>query len=333
MCADLPFFDIELPLMDNLKLMAMAKEILSKLKPSWHCESVSFKFFTAGITNKIFCVTHPALNSFKTDEKVIFRVFGRNTEKIINRKAEVENWLRLAEVGCAAPLFAKFLNGIVCGYLDGEALTVANVRDDKIVTSVFAEYHFNTTISYSHRASLPTGRVSERFMTRSKLENFFPQHGSCSGQSWSKQQQFDEFFTKNDISLRKDFIKLQELINALPTRVVFCHNDLLVHNILYDSKSGKVSFIDYEYAGFNYQGFDIANHFCEYAGMPSTIDAKALLRLALERAAGEVLAAHFFWSAWALVQSQNSIIDFDYLGYAIVRYKMFRSLMHVHEGA
>ena len=29
----------------------------------------------------------------------------------------------------------------------------------------------------------------------------------------------------------------------------------------------KVNFIDYEYADANYQLFDIANHFCEYAGV------------------------------------------------------------------
>ena len=28
----------------------------------------------------------------------------------------------------------------------------------------------------------------------------------------------------------------------------------------------KISFIDHEYAMFNYQPFDIGNHFCEYAG-------------------------------------------------------------------
>jgi len=27
-----------------------------------------------------------------------------------------------------------------------------------------------------------------------------------------------------------------------------------------------VSFIDFEFAAFNYQAFDIATHFCEYAG-------------------------------------------------------------------
>jgi len=32
----------------------------------------------------------------------------------------------------------------------------------------------------------------------------------------------------------------------------------------------KVSFIDFEYVGYNYQAFDIGNHFCEYAGKPVT---------------------------------------------------------------
>lgn len=28
----------------------------------------------------------------------------------------------------------------------------------------------------------------------------------------------------------------------------------------------KVTFIDFEYVAFNYQAFDIGNHFCEFAG-------------------------------------------------------------------
>jgi len=28
-----------------------------------------------------------------------------------------------------------------------------------------------------------------------------------------------------------------------------------------------VSFIDFEYAGYNYQAFDVAMHFCDYAGI------------------------------------------------------------------
>ena len=48
---------------------------------------------------------------------------------------------------------------------------------------------------------------------------------------------------------------------------MFCHNDLLLANILYDKDQNVIAFIDFEYAGPNYQAYDIANHFCEFSGM------------------------------------------------------------------
>ena len=30
--------------------------------------------------------------------------------------------------------------------------------------------------------------------------------------------------------------------------------------------SGVLAFIDFEYAGFNYEGFEIGNHFAQYVG-------------------------------------------------------------------
>lgn len=37
-------------------------------------------------------------------------------------------------------------------------------------------------------------------------------------------------------------------------------------SLLLLSLAGHVRFIDYEYAGYNYQAFDIGNHFNEFAG-------------------------------------------------------------------
>lgn len=37
-------------------------------------------------------------------------------------------------------------------------------------------------------------------------------------------------------------------------------------NTLFYFLTGHVRFIDYEYAGYNYQAYDIANHFNEFAG-------------------------------------------------------------------
>lgn len=62
---------------------------------------------------------------------------------------------------------------------------------------------------------------------------------------------------------------LEDLLTTkVSSPVVFCHNDLLLKNIVYfDEPLEGVAFIDFEYADYNYQAFDIANHFCEFAGV------------------------------------------------------------------
>ena len=66
--------------------------------------------------------------------------------------------------------------------------------------------------------------------------------------------------------VRADVDRLERELLRLNSPVVFCHNDLLPPNILYDEARRNVEFIDYEYSGSSYRGFDIANHFCEFAG-------------------------------------------------------------------
>lgn len=35
------------------------------------------------------------------------------------------------------------------------------------------------------------------------------------------------------------------------------------------------------------------------------------------------LASHFFWGLWALIQAKVSTIDFDFLGYAVLRFNQY----------
>jgi len=58
---------------------------------------------------------------------------------------------------------------------------------------------------------------------------------------------------------------LQELTEAAGSPVIFCHNDALADNILIIHES-DIMLIDFEYGGCNYRGFDIANHWNEWAG-------------------------------------------------------------------
>lgn len=76
-------------------------------------------------------------------------------------------------------------------------------------------------------------------------------------------------FTKycpSKAALAKHLNWMEGELSKLASPIVFCHNDLLLGNILYDESKETVSFIDFEYAAPNYQAYDIANHFCEFAG-------------------------------------------------------------------
>ena len=130
----------------------------------------------------------------------------------------------------------------------------------------------------------------------------------------------------------------------------FCHNDLLCGNILRDPDSGKLHLIDFEYGGCNFRGFDIANHWnewaggtkpehngvCEYDRFPSaeqqaafchayltelmdTVTEKDVAAL-VQEARRFVLVNHWYWGLWAVNQAVlEGITPFDYITYAASR--------------
>lgn len=53
------------------------------------------------------------------------------------------------------------------------------------------------------------------------------------------QEQFDSYFKS---SLSSEIEELEEMVKMTDEEVVFCHNDLLVHNILFDEKEGEQDF-------------------------------------------------------------------------------------------
>lgn len=75
---------------------------------------------------------------------------------------------------------------------------------------------------------------------------------------------FSHYFPGGKRSLGNELQKLKKSLENVTSPVVFCHNDLLLANVICCGDS--VTFIDYEYGGYNYQAFDIANHFAEFAG-------------------------------------------------------------------
>lgn len=107
--------------------------------------------------------------------------------------------------------------------------------------------------------------------------------------------------------------------------------------------------------GYNFRGFDFANHFCENCGFeldlnlyPGPEQQFAFFKAYMTAAAPELLAqleankeskaffhalydavnryalaSHLFWGFWAVVQAGHSKIDFDFLEYAGKRFDAF----------
>lgn len=149
--------------------------------------------------------------------------------------------------------------------------------------------------------------------------------------------------------MRTEFERLYKHLEKLGSPLVFSHNDLLLGNVVYTESQESVTFIDYEYADYNFQAFDIGNHFAEFAGVDE-VDYKRYpgreyqfewLRVYLEtylqrsnindaeiyRLYVQVnkfaLAAHFFWTIWSLIQAEHSTIAFDYVEYVICKLFFF----------
>jgi ethanolamine kinase len=154
--------------------------------------------------------------------------------------------------------------------------------------------------------------------------------------------QYRAFF--GTLSLEYEVDELECKLKLLNSPIVFSHNDLLASNIIYDKNQDSVLFIDYEYSSYNYRGFDIGNHFCEFAGFecnwsryPSRklqwkwlrnylssflhtdiISDDEITKLYIEVNQFS-LAAHLYWGIWALVQAHYSDIKFDYMNLAMQR--------------
>ncbi|XP_056653493.1 choline/ethanolamine kinase isoform X2 [Monodelphis domestica] len=170
--------------------------------------------------------------------------------------------------------------------------------------------------------------------------------------------------------LEKEIDYLRKFLESTPSPVVFCHNDIQEGNILLLSNPktsaplDKLMLIDFEYSSYNYRGFDIGNHFCEWIynydhnewpffqalteNYPSQEQQLHFIRNYLSEIQRNVtpspegqaqlekemlvevnrfaLASHIFWGLWSILQDALSTIEFGYLEYAQSRFQGYFKL-------
>ena len=108
-------------------------EVLELVRPQWKHDTVKFKEFKGGLTNLIVGV--------KSGEEdiLLIRVYGRNTEKFINRESEIKNLVYLNKHIGTPPVYAHFDNGLCYGYVKGAPLELNDLYDKMMMRRIARE--------------------------------------------------------------------------------------------------------------------------------------------------------------------------------------------------
>ncbi|CAL8263856.1 unnamed protein product [Merluccius merluccius] len=319
-------------------------ELLDTLRPQWKTKDIQMKVFTEGITNHL---TGCYVGSLQEPGCcVLVRIYGKNTELYVDHQREVEMFQVLQAHGCGPLIFCTFHNGICYEFVRGEVLDDQLLRQPSIYRLIAAE------MGRIHSIKPQNGQPVEALLW-SKMSHLLTLVKNNIRECADNQSPQDVPGLPSLQVLSDEMETLKRHLSDTFSPVVLCHNDLLTKNIIYNHKEGTVKFIDYEYADYNYQAFDIGNHFNEFAGLsdmdysryPSRELQREWLTAYLESYSqatgrpasateGEVttlyiqvckfsLASNFYWGLWAILQSHFSSIDFDFKRYAMDRLNFY----------
>lgn len=322
-------------------------------------ERLSISTISGGITNRLYRVGFGGSADDSTSiPPVLVRIFG--AEGMIDRDLENATYAAIAAESDFLGYHGRFGNGRVEAFLDGSKPLALPEMADSVISARVAK-----AMARLHRWVLPA-----------HLQPFYSKAGLWD-QLWAWFEQAKRDVLEGKVSawgpeatahlnrimpelLGNDFkkaeLELRTLQAAIPedAPTAFCNNDLLAGNIL-QLADGGIGLIDFEYGGCNFRGFEIANHWnewaggtqiemngrCEYDRFPSSDQQRVFCRHYLEEsgsATDEAVEAlvrevqmfvavnHWYWGLWAFNQAvAEGVASFDYLTYGEQRLTRYYS--------
>ncbi|PON78400.1 Protein kinase-like domain containing protein [Parasponia andersonii] len=323
----------------------------------------SVETVSGGITNLLLKVSVKEENG--NHVSVTVRLYGPNTDYVINRERELQAIKYLSAAGFGANLLGVFGNGMVQSFIYARTLAPLDMKRPKLAAEIAKQ------LRRFHQVEIPGSKEPQLW---NDMFKFFEKASSLEFDDSEKQRIYNTISFKEihseiiELKLlvgassqnvlnsvwggdgRRNymFILALELTDLFNAPVVFAHNDLLSGNIMLNDEEETLYFIDFEYGSYNYRGYDIGNHFNEYAGYdcdfslypskdeqyhffrhylqpenPHEVSDKDLEALYVE-ANTYMLASHLYWALWGIIQAKISPIDFDYVGYFFLRYNEYK---------
>ncbi|XP_064905529.1 choline/ethanolamine kinase [Columba livia] len=349
--------DVDVPAATRLQAYAWCREFLAG---SWKLigpEEFGIGLVSGGLSNLLFKCALPEHILSVGDEprQVLLRVYGAILQGVDSLVLESVMFAILAERALGPRLYGVFPQGRLEQYIPSRRLRTEDLRDPDISKEIAVK------MSRFHGMVMPFNKEPKWLF--GTMEWYLKQ---ISELTFAEEAQLTKFNHLKTYNLQEEMKSLRELLEATPSPVVFCHNDVQEGNILllagHEDSSDKLMLIDFEYSSYNYRGFDIGNHFCEWVynythdswpffkaspeNYPSRQQQLHFIRHYLSEDSGRrgdttheeqarieeemlteinrfALASHFFWGLWSILQAKISTIKFGYLDYAQSRFEAY----------
>lgn len=273
-------------------LVAVVRELVPRAPWTDSSAEITHTVISGGITNLLYTVNCAG-------ERILVRVFGEKTEVLIDREKDNAVFRVLSDLKFGPHYYGTFNNGRVEGWFEARPLEPAEMghREPVDMPSLIAP-----TLAHMHSLETPFDRS---VMLWTFLDKWAGMATAVKFDDSEAQQKRLAALDLSSITSQLDWLKTQlpsegndlgkallaaqleattktgasdavqaavAAAGAAAYETVFCHNDLLSGNILYIASEGRMQAIDFEYGGYNFAAFDIANHFCEYAGFDFDLD-------------------------------------------------------------
>ncbi|XP_074487772.1 choline kinase alpha isoform X2 [Sebastes fasciatus] len=311
-----------------------------------------------GLSNKLFlCSLSDSLDTVGDEPRsILLRLYGAILQGAEAMVLESVMFAILAERELGPKLYGIFPQGRLEQYVPSRKLDTCELSDPSISAEVAEK------MAKFHGMRMPFNKEPKWLF--GTMDKYLNQVMRLTFTRESHLRRFNRLLSHN---LPQEMDMLKSLLESTHSPVVFCHNDCQEGNVLLlkgrqSSDKQKLMLIDFEYSSYNYRGFDIGNHFCEWMydytceespffkvnaqAYPSkaqqlhfienylhesdqgfdNLSEEDQMKL-MEEIYVEVnrfsLASHFFWCLWSIIQARLSTIKFGYLEYAQARFDAY----------
>lgn len=97
------------------------KKVIELVHPEWiehFSEDMKIIPLSGGISNKLYAC-YPKSKGFNSTETLLFRIYGKNTELVVDREHEIATMTLMQSIGLGPKFYCRFAHGICYEYLPG----------------------------------------------------------------------------------------------------------------------------------------------------------------------------------------------------------------------